>query len=186
MFVEVVKSKQNGKIYKTCLIRETFRENGKVKHRTIGNISRCSAKEIEAIKLALHYKDDLESLTSITESFQMEQGSSVGAVWTLYDLAKQLGIRQALGTSREAKLALWQVIARVIDQGSRLSAVRLAQTHAACDILDLETFNEDDLYCNLDWCVKINTRLKIGFFGIDIQKLLSYSSMMLPVPTWRG
>ena len=43
MFVEEVKSKQNGKIYKTYLIRESFRENGKVKHRTIGNISRCSA-----------------------------------------------------------------------------------------------------------------------------------------------
>ena len=163
MFVEEVKSKQNGKIYKTYLIRETFRENGKVKHRTIGNISRCSAKEIQAIRLALRYKDDLESLKSITESFQMEQGNSVGAVWTLYDLAKQLGISQALGTSREAKLALWQVIARIIDQGSRLSAVRLAQTHAACDILDLEAFNEDDLYLNLDWLCenqhKIENRL---------------------------
>ncbi len=163
MFVEEVKSKQNGKIYKTCLIRETFRENGKVNHRTIANISRCSTKEIKAIKLALHYKDDIESLTSITESFQLEQGNSVGAVWLLYDIAKQLGVSQALGTSREAKLALWQVIARVIDQGSRLSAVRLAQTHAACDILNLEAFNEDDLYCNLDWLCenqhKIENRL---------------------------
>ena len=114
-------------------------------------MTRCPTKEIKAIKLALRYKDDLESLTSITESFQLEQGNSVGAVWLLYDIAKQLGVSQALGTSREAKLTLWQVIARVIDQGSRLSAVRLAQTHAACDILDLEAFNEDDLYCNLDW-----------------------------------
>ena len=62
-----------------------------------------------------------------------------------------MGIEGALGTSRQGKLALWQVIARVIDQGSRLSAVRLAGSQAACDVLGLESFNEDDLYANLDW-----------------------------------
>jgi len=43
------------------------------------------------------------------------------------------------------------VIARVIDQGSRLSAVRLAMSHAACDVLGLGPFDEDALYENLDW-----------------------------------
>jgi len=38
------------------------------------------------------------------------------------------GSTSALGTTREGKLALWQVMARVIDQGSRLSAVRLAMS----------------------------------------------------------
>ena len=50
-------------------------------------------------------------------------------------------------------LALWLVIARLIDQGSRLTAVRLASSHAACDILGIEkSFNEDTLYEVLDWC----------------------------------
>src|SRR3989475_8615508 len=53
--------------------------------------------------------------------------------------------------TRGGKLALWQVIARVIDQGSRLSAVRLAMSHAACDVLGLGPFDEDTLYENLDW-----------------------------------
>ena len=66
-------------------------------------------------------------------------------------MARRLGIEQALGTTREGKLALWQVIARVIDQGSRLSAVRLAMSHAACDVLGLGSFDEDALYANLDW-----------------------------------
>ena len=48
-------------------------------------------------------------------------------------------------------MALWQVIARVIDQGSRLSAVRLAGTHAACEILEVDPFHEEHLYANLDW-----------------------------------
>jgi hypothetical protein len=42
-------------------------------------------------------------------------------------------------------------MARVIDQGSRLSAVRLAMAHAACDVLGLGPFDEDALYENLDW-----------------------------------
>jgi hypothetical protein len=81
----------------------------------------------------------------------LKQGLSVGAVWTVYQVARRLGIEKALGTTREGKLALWQVIARVIDQGSRLSAVRLAMSHAACDVLGLGPFDEDALYANLDW-----------------------------------
>ena len=137
--------------YTRHLLRESFREDGKVKHRTIANLSQCSQEEIEAIRLALKHKKNLAALVSIPEVVSCKQGLSVGAVWLVYDLARQLGISQALGTSREGKLALWQVIGRVIDQGSRLSAVRLASSHAACDILGLEAFDEDDLYANLDW-----------------------------------
>jgi transposase len=44
------------------------------------------------------------------------------------------------------------VLARALEQGSRLSAVRLAQVHAACDVLGLrQGFSENDLYDNLDW-----------------------------------
>ncbi len=137
--------------YTRHLLRESFREDGKVKHRTIANISQCSQEEIEAIRLALKHKKNLAGLVSIPEVVSCKQGLSVGAVWLVYDLARQLGISKALGPSREGKLALWQVIGRVIDQGSRLSAVRLASSHAACDILGLEAFDEDDLYANLDW-----------------------------------
>lgn len=45
-----------------------------------------------------------------------------------------------------SRLILW-----LYGQGSRLSAVRLAGTHAACDVLGLQAFDEDDLYTNLDW-----------------------------------
>jgi hypothetical protein len=63
-----------------------------------------------------------------------------------------------LGTERASKLALWQVLARTLDQGSRLSAVRLAQTHAACDVLGLsQGFEENDLYDNLGWLAKLGT-----------------------------
>ena len=122
-----------------------------MKKRTIANLSACSEREIAAIKLALRHKSDLSALASVTESLTLRQGSSVGAVWLVYKIASRLGISVALGNSRQGKLALWQVIARVIDQGSRLSAVRFGANHAACDMLDLEAFHEEHLYANLDW-----------------------------------
>ena len=147
MHVDTAKS---GK-YVRHLLRDSFRADGKVKHRTIANISHCSPEEIRAIKLALQHKGDLTTLVAVREDVSLHQGVSCGAVWLVYDLARQLGIQAALGSTRQGKLALWQIIARVIDQGSRLSAVRLAASHGACDILGLDSFNEDDLYANLDW-----------------------------------
>ena len=148
--VYIEKTNSRGK-YTCYLLRETYREDGKVKHRTIANLSGCSEEEIEAMRLALKHKKDLSQLIAVTEAVSLRQGLSIGAAWLIFDIAKQLGLTEALGHSRQGKLALWQVIARVIDQGSRLSAVRLAGSHGACDILGLEVFDEDDLYENLDW-----------------------------------
>ena len=151
MFIDSCKT---GK-YQRHLIRESYRKDGKVKHRTIANISGCSQNEINAIKLALKHKDKLAAIIADAGQTKLLQGKSMGAVWLVYEMAKQLGIVKALGNTHEGKLALWQVIARVIDQGSRLSAVRLAGSHAACEILKIEKpFNEDDLYVNLDWLTK--------------------------------
>ena len=151
MYVDISSLRRNGKTYTRYLLRECYREEGKVKHRTIANLSRCSPQEIEAVRLALRHKQELAALGSIKDAVQLHQGPSIGAVWLVYQVARQLGIEQALGSSRQGRLALWQVIARVIDQGSRLSAVRLAATHAACDVVGLERFDEEDLYGNLDW-----------------------------------
>ena len=147
MFIDTCRT---GK-YTRHLLRETYREGGKVKHRTIANLSHCSIDEIEALRLALKHKGDLTSLRAISESVSLHQGPAVGAIGVIYELARQIGIAEALGSSEDGKLALWQVIARVMDQGSRLSAVRLAGSHAACDLLGLNSFNEDSLYENLDW-----------------------------------
>jgi hypothetical protein len=151
MYVDTSHITRGGKTYTRHLLRESYRANGRVLHRTIANISHCSAAEIEALRLALRHKEALEHLGTRQDAITLKQGLSFGAVWTVYHVARRLGIEQALGTTREGKLALWQVIARVIDQGSRLSAVRLAMSHAACDVLGLGPFDEDALYDNLDW-----------------------------------
>lgn len=172
-------SKSGKKIYQSILLRESYRENGKVKKRTIANLSHCSEKEIAAIELALRHKDALSVLGSLKEDIELQEGLSVGAVWTVYQVARQLGIDKCLGNKFHGKLALWQVIARVIEQGSRLSAVRLAQTHAACEVLSIQRdFDENDLYDNLRWLAenqeKIEDRLFLGSRGKGAPELFLY------------
>jgi len=153
MYVAEVPTKtKKGKLSHLCiLLRESYRQNGKVKNRTIANLTHCDPKEVAAIRLALKHKDDLTVLKSV-EDVELEQGMSVGAAWLVYDVARRIGIEKVLGQGRDGRLALWQVMARVIDQGSRLSAVRLAQVHGACDILGIrQGFNEEHLYDNLAW-----------------------------------
>ena len=165
MYIDTSRITRGGKTYTRHLLRESYRANGKVLHRTLANVSHCSETEIEAIRLALRHKGELEHLGTIQDAITLQQGPSFGAVWTVYHVARRLGIAQALGTTREGKLALWQVIARVIDQGSRLSAVRLAMAHAACDVLGLGTFNEDALYENLDWLAGAQARIEDRLFA---------------------
>lgn len=144
------KSKR-GKIYQTVLLRESYREGKKVKKRTIANLSNCSEDEIKAIELALRHKADLSELGSLKEA-KIKEGLSVGGVWAIFEVAKRLGIVDALGSHHQGQLALWQVLTRVLEQGSRLSAVRLAETYAIASVIGLEKgFNEEDLYKNLSW-----------------------------------
>src|SRR5262247_2590037 len=165
MYIDTSHITRGGKTYTRHLLRESYRANGKVLHRTIANVSHCSEGEIAALRLALRHKEALEHLGTIQDAITLKQGLSFGAVWTVYHVARRLGIAQALGTTREGKLALWQVMARVLDQGSRLSAVRLAMSHAACDVLGLGTFDEDALYENLDWLAGAQARIEDRLFA---------------------
>lgn len=164
MHVDDQTYQRNGKTYRRSLLRDSYRKNGKVHHDTIANLSMCSVEEIEAIKFALKNKKNLAALKIPVEKIQTHQGMSVGAVWVLYQLSKRLGIEKALGRRREAKLSLWMVIAAVIGSVSRLSATRLAQSHAACDILSLDGFCEDDLYCILDWLDENQNKIEDRLF----------------------
>src|SRR5216684_1107941 len=141
----------NGKSYESVYLRESYRDGTHVRKRNIANLTHCDPKEIAAIELALRHKNNLTALASL-EQIELHQGPSVGAVWTVYQVAQQLGLRKILGDEFSGHLALWQVLARVLEQGSRLSAVRLAQVHAAGAVLGWQRgFDENDLYDNLTW-----------------------------------
>ena len=56
MYVDEHATRINGKTYTRYLIRESYRDKGKIKHRIIANISKCSPEEIGAIKSTLKYR----------------------------------------------------------------------------------------------------------------------------------
>jgi hypothetical protein len=120
----------NGKTCQSIYLRESYRDGDHVRKRDIANLTHCDPKEIAAIELALQRKGNPAALGSL-DRLQLLQGLSVGAGWTVCETARRLGIDHGFA----AQLALWQVLARVLERGSRLSAVRLAQVHAACDVL---------------------------------------------------
>ena len=126
------------------LLRESFRENGKVKNRTLLNLSSWPKPRIDAFRRLLHGEFDHASLPDPTS------GPVFGVLHALKQVASDLGIASALGQHQLGKLALFLVLARVAHQGSRLSAVRWARDHAVAEVLGLEPFDEEDLYAALD------------------------------------
>ncbi len=64
MYMDTAKYKKNGKSYTRYLLRESYRVGTQVKKRTIASITKCSADEIKAIKLALKHKNNLSVLGS--------------------------------------------------------------------------------------------------------------------------
>src|ERR1700674_5977779 len=105
MFVDSSTTRLNGKAYPRHLLRESYRDAGKVKHRTIATLSHCKPEEVEAIRLALRHKADLAGMVAAAaeRALELVQGPSVGAVWLLSQLARDLGIVTALGSDRQGK-----------------------------------------------------------------------------------
>ena len=169
MHIHRVKSKQGNKVYVQILLRESYRETvdgkSKVKKRTLLNLTKYPENVIKAIELALKHKEDLPDLEQLLNAkVTQRQGRAVGALWILHRISKETGIDKVLGKSKNGLLCLWMVMARLIDQGSRLSAVRLAEEHAVCEILGLDDFSEDDLYDALDWLSENQDKLEKRLF----------------------
>jgi hypothetical protein len=128
------------------LLRESFRHNGKVKNRTLANLSHWPPSRIAALRRLLRGEFDQR-----TEALSAPRlGPAFGLLFALQRIAEALGISAALGHRRLSKLALFLVLARVAHQGSRLSAVRWAEDQAVAEVLGLSKFDEDDLYAALD------------------------------------
>src|SRR4030067_2906441 len=118
LYVDTSYTTRGGKTYARYLLRDSYRQDGKVKHRTIANHSACSEEEIAAIKLALKYKEDLAHLVDVKE-IGTKEGMRIGAVISLKAIAERIGLTAALGSGEQGKLELWQGVARVVGTGAR-------------------------------------------------------------------
>ena len=81
-----------------------------------------------------------------------------------------MGITQVLGSARESQLALFLILARIAHGGSRLSAVRWVDQHAAGDVLGLSTFDEDDLYEALDWLANQQEEIERALYRAYVER----------------
>ena len=143
-------------------MRESYRDEGKVKTRTIANLTHWAPERIEALRKAL--KGDFDGMDGEAVS-----GEIFGVLFALKQLADQVGMTRVLGPSEEGRLALFLILARMAHAGSRLSAVRWAEQHAVSDILGLEEFDENDLYAALDWLAVEQTRIEQQLYQRDVK-----------------
>jgi hypothetical protein len=171
MYYDSCTYRRGARTYRRDLLRESRRVKGKVVKETVANVTEWPEEVKTAIRLALDagrargQSGTLADAVAGRPGFSLQQGKSVGALYLLCQLAGQLGLPAVLGADRQGRLALWQVLARVQDQGSRLSAVRLARSQAVAELLGLESFTEDDLYPNLDWLSEQQSLIEDGLFG---------------------
>jgi hypothetical protein len=122
------------------LVRESFRDGGKVRTRTLAHLTSWAPERIDALRRAL--KGAFEGFTGAP---QPVCGPIFAVLCALKQLAERIGLLQVLGSERWAKLVLVLILARVAAQGSRLSAVRWATQHAVAETLGLQPVDEDDL-----------------------------------------
>ena len=156
MFIaEVVSKGKNGRTYTSILLRQSVRSGSKVISKTLAVLTHLPTYLIEVIRHAVDRPaDSLQQLANNAPSaLQLRTAESFAAVWTVDQVARQLGIRKALGVTEAADLGYWQTLARVLRPGTSLLAmVRLATTCAAAAVLGWrQAFNEDDLYANGEW-----------------------------------
>ena len=143
----------NRKSRPAILLRESYREGGKVCTRTIANLTNWAPERIVAMERLVKGEFD-------DWSGEMTSGEIFGVLFALKQLADQVGITRVLGSAAESKLNLFLILARIAHGGSRLSAVRWAKQHTVADVLAVEGFDEDDLYAALDWLASQQERIE--------------------------
>lgn len=147
MFIKRTKMKRGDKVYPCIALVEGYRENGKVKHRTIANLTKWNPVMIDGLEKVLK-----GGKVNNFDELNLESGKAFGALHVLDKLAEKIGIKKILGSSENAKLALIMIFGRILNQGSRLGLVSWQNDQAIYEIIGLEKkFNERQLYSAMDW-----------------------------------
>jgi len=135
------------------LLRESYREGGKVKNRTVANLSSWPEAKVEALARALKGLPPagLEGMIEVTRS--LPHGHVAAVLGTI----RSLGLEELIdpAPSRQRDLVTAMITAAVIDGSSKLATARglRAGTGASSlgSLLGLQACDEDDLYAAMDW-----------------------------------
>jgi len=138
------------------LLRESFRENGKVKSRTIANISHLRSQQIEALRLALAGSLPTSG-TALPDSFQISRSLPHGHAAAVLGCLRNLKLDAILDSapSRQRALVVAMIVARILDPASKLATARGLHSDTLSsslgDLLGLDSANESELYDAMDW-----------------------------------
>ncbi len=146
MHIQHSQKRVGDKVYASVVVRESYREDGRVKKRSIMNISDWTAEKIAAFDALLKDKPLVSSA-----DLEIAGGKNFGASFVFSSLAKSLRLADALGSSRHGRLALMMAVLRPIKPVSKLGTVAMAGNQAVEELLGISSFDEDDLYGALDW-----------------------------------
>jgi transposase len=133
MHVEYIRKRVGKKLYVTTLIRESYREGKKVKHRTIANISKLPQHVIASIKA--WFVDPSVSSHKLND-FKIQNSREYGASAAFAELARQLELDKIIYSRKEAwrQDVLTMVVGRLVYQGSKLHLTHLHNDSALWEI----------------------------------------------------
>ncbi len=158
--IHVVTNRRQGKgrEYVSHLLRRSYREDGKVKNETVGNISHLPEGLVELVRAGLRG----EPVGLLAEGFAIERSLPAGHVLAALTMARRLELARLLerAPSRERDLCLAMVCQRVIAPASKLATARALEQSTLASELGVAGADEDDLYAALDWLGERQARIE--------------------------
>ena len=166
MYIQEFKRNNKGIISTSTLLVESYRENGKQKRRTIANLSKVPPHYIASFKKVIK-----GGVVQSLESLPIGQGKSFGALFVLNKIAQQIGISKVLGSTKMGKLAMLQVLNKIICPCSRLAIHESWSSYQAIEeVLKINSFSLDDLYQNLTWLGDNQQKIEDKLFATQKKK----------------
>jgi hypothetical protein len=137
------------------LLRESYREAGKVKNRTLANLSSWPEAKVEALSRVL--KGQPPPAADLDGAFEITRSLPHGHVAAVLGTARQLGLEELIDPvpSRSRDLVTAMTVAQVIAPDSKLAIARGLRDQTAAsslgEVLGLGSCDEDDLYAAMDY-----------------------------------
>jgi Transposase DDE domain len=137
------------------LLRESYREAGKVKNRTLANLSSWPEAKVDALARVL--KGQLAPAAALEGTFEITRSLPHGHAAAVLGTARQLGLEELIDAepSRQRDLVTAMAVAQVIAPDSKLAIARGLQAQTAAsslgEVLGVGGCDEDDLYGAMDW-----------------------------------
>ena len=146
------------------LLRESYREAGKVKNRTLANLSSWPEAKVNALTRVL--KGQLAPAAAVEGTFEIARSLPHGHVAAVLGTARQLGLEELIDPvpSRQRDLVTAMAVAQVIAPDSKLAIARGLQAGTAASslgqVLGVGGCDEDDLYGAMDWLAARQDRIE--------------------------